>query len=134
MKKHTVFGIYALILFLSCLSVHAQEGFTGPQAGFAGTNASGADNARQFYQPVTAAQALTLPNNSQITLTGFLVNSPRRNYYTFRDATGEIIVEIERKYWGGLSVGPNDRVQIFAELERKRNGTIEVEVAIVRKI
>ena len=126
MKKFMVFGICTLILLLNCLSVYAQEGFIGP-------NASGT-NTRQFYQPVTVSQIFTLHHNSQITLTGNLINSPRRNYYTFRDATGEIIVEIERKYWGGLSVGPNDRVQIFAELERKRNGTIEVEVAIIRRI
>ena len=132
MKKYTVFGISCFVLLFSAISVFAQEGFTGPQAGFGGLGA--AQNTGYFYQPATVAQTITLPNNSRIILTGNLVNSPRRTYYTFRDATGDAIIEIERKYWGGISVGPNDRVQIYAKLERKREGRIEIEAAIIRKL
>ena len=128
MKKYTVFGICFLALFLLTASIFA-EGFTGPTA-----PAPAAGNAGVVYQQVTVAQATALPNNSRVLLTGNLVNSTRRNYYTFRDTTGEIIVEIEAKYWGGLTVGPNDRIQIYGKLERKRDGRIEVEAAIVRKL
>ena len=132
MKKYTFYVICSLILFFPAASVYTQEGFTGPQAGFVGPSA--ANNSGQFYQHTTVVQAMTLPNNSRIVLTGNLVNSPRRNYYTFRDASGETIIEIEQKYWGGISVGPNDRVQIYAKLERKRDGRIEIEAAIIRRI
>ena len=132
MKKYAFFVLFSLVLLFSTASIYAQEGFTGPQAGFVGPGSS--NYTGQFYQSATVAQAMTLPNNSRIMLTGNLVNSPRRNYYTFRDATGETIIEIERKYWGGLLVGPDDLVQIYAKLERKRDGRIEIEAAIIRKI
>ena len=134
MKKYTFLVICCLVLLLSPINIYAQEGFTGPQVGFVGPSASGTDHSGQFYQSATVAQAMTLPNNSLIVLTGNLVNSPRRNYYTFRDATGETVIEIEQKYWGGISVGPNDRVQIYAKMEKKRDGRIEVEAAIIRRI
>ena len=134
MKKHKIFIIICLVFFLSSASSYAQEGFTGPQVGFTGPSAESTNNSGPYYQAVTIAQAMTLPNNSRVVLTGNLLNSPRRNYYTFRDTTGEIVIEIEQKYWGGISAGPNDRVQIYAKLEKKRDGRIEVETAIIRRI
>ena len=67
-------------------------------------------------------------------LTGNLINSVRRNYYTFRDASGEIIIEISPYYFWGITVGPSDRVTILVEVEKKRNGRIEVEAKGIRKV
>jgi uncharacterized protein (TIGR00156 family) len=129
MKKLTGFAICCLVLFFSAFSSFAQEGFTGPSVpGRADSNAV------TMYRPATVAQLPSLTREARVVLTGYLVNSVRREYYTFRDNTGEIIVEIERKYWGGLTVGPNDLVQIFGKAEKKRDGRIEVEAAIVRKL
>ena len=130
MKKYTIFGICCAALLLSPVSIYAQEGFTGPTI----PAHARAANAGATYQAATVAQLPALTKNAWVILTGTLVNSTRRNYYTFRDATGEIIVEIERKYWGGLTVGPNDRIQIYGKLDRKRDGRIEVDAAIVRRL
>ena len=126
MKKFTIFSICFLALFFSATGIFAQEGLTVSEAGSVGSSV-------QFYQAVTVAQAKALPDNSRILLTGNLVNSPRRDYYTFRDTSGEILVEIEKKYWGGISITADDQVQIFGELDKDRKGRIEVDVAIVRK-
>jgi uncharacterized protein (TIGR00156 family) len=84
-------------------------------------------------QPVTVSEARRLPNKSWVILTGNIVNALRDEYYTFRDSTGEITVDIERKVWRGLSVGVSDRVEISGELEIKR-GQTSIEVKAVRKI
>ena len=129
MKKYTVFGICCAALLLSAAGVYAQEGFTGPTI----PAPARAANAGATYQSATVAQLPSLARNARVILTGTLVNSTRRDHYTFRDATGEIIVEIERKYWGGLTIGPTDHVQIYGKVERKRDGRIDVDVAIIRR-
>ena len=127
MKKYTIFGICCLVLLISAASVHARGrgGFAGPGA----PASAGNSGSRWRYQPAAVSELASFSHKSRIILTGNIVNSTRREYYTFRDATGEVIVEIERKYWRGVTVGPNDRVEIRAELERKRDGRIEVEAS-----
>ena len=45
--------------------------------------------------------------------------------YLFRDSTGEFVIKIKHDRWWGLTVGPNDSVEIGGELKRdKRTGFI----------
>ena len=96
----------------------------------------GRTNIRQGHavtvtQPITINEAKTLPHGSWVILTGNIINSLEKEYYTFRDSTGEIIIEIERKVWRGLSVGVSDRVEIHGELEIKK-GQYSIEVKAIR--
>jgi uncharacterized protein (TIGR00156 family) len=84
-------------------------------------------------RPVTVSEAGNLPNHSWVVLTGTIVNSLRDEYYTFRDPTGEITVEIERGVWRGLSVGISDRVEICGEVKITR-GQVSFKVHAIRKI
>ena len=135
MKKYTRFLVCWLVLLFTAASVFAQEGFNGPQAantgGYVGPRAAGG----QYHQAVASVQqAMALPNNSRVTLTGNIIQSLGREYYTFSDSTGQITVEIDREYWGGLAVGPTDRVQIWGKLERKRNGQFDIDVDTLRRL
>jgi uncharacterized protein (TIGR00156 family) len=131
MKKYTVFFLICCfaMLFAAQVTVFAQQsgGFTGPSA-------PTAPNVQLVYQAVTVSQMLALPNNSNVTLTGNIVQSNGYNNYTFRDASGDVIISIAWHYWWGLTVGPTDRVQILVEFERSRNGRIKVEVKGIRKL
>ena len=128
MKRYSVFvGLCFVALFSGALVFAQQGGFTGPSAPVV-------SNAQGVYQAVTVSQLQTLPNNkSYVTLSGNLTQSIGRNSYTFRDATGEISVKIGVHYWWGLTAGPSDRVQILVEVEKKRNGRIEVEAKGLRR-
>jgi len=130
MKKYTIFGVCCLIALCTAETVFAQQGggFTGPFIPV--TNSLQAE-----YQAVTVNQLQTLPlAKTYITLTGNITQFLGRKNYTFRDATGEITVDIDTQYWWGLSVGPSDRVQILVEVERKKNGTIEARAKGIRKL
>ena len=84
-----------------------------------------------FVGHATVSEARNLPNNSWVILTGNIVNVlPGGKYYTFRDTTGEIVVEIERKVWRGSSFGPSDRVEIHGYVEVSR-GQISFEAKAV---
>jgi uncharacterized protein (TIGR00156 family) len=127
MKKYVIFGICCLAMDFLTVSIFAQ--------GFIGPSVIGTYNDSQVqYQPVNVNQVQALPHNSQIILTGNIVQSVGREYYTFRDSSGELVVEIERKRWLGLTFSPSDRVELLAKLERKRDGSLEIEVSGIRKL
>ena len=126
MKKNTSISICCLLLFSSSGIVYGQ-GFNGPGAD---TNRPGRPTA--FFEPIPVSQARTLPKDSWVVLSGNIVNTlPGGKYYTFRDSSGDITVEIEPKVWRGLSVGVSDRVEIHGELEIKR-GQFSIKAKAVR--
>ena len=106
--------VFAFVFCLSVLSASAAMAqFTGPSASGPPTTVSAVGNARI---------------GSYVTLTGNIVNHQCSDYFTFRDDTGEIRVEIDRRTWNGREVGPDDRVRISGEIERDWRGRyIDVE-------
>lgn len=67
---------------------------------------------------VTAAEVADLRPGTVVALTGYFIKRHQGEYYRFRDDTGEIIVEVERRVWGNREIGPHMQVRIFGEVER----------------
>lgn len=86
------------------------------------------DAVAQFTGPSAAGQASTASAvrdvrlGTYVTLTGRIVNHQRDDYFTFRDETGEVRVEIESATWGGRKIGPDDTVRLLGEVDRGRAG------------
>lgn len=55
------------------------------------------------------------------------------DHYLFRDASGTVNVEIDRKYWNGGTVSPEDKVEIQGKIDKERN-KICVDVKQISKI
>jgi len=92
----------------------------------------GKTNANRYA--VTLNEARNLPHDSWVVLTGNIVFSlPQPNNYTFRDSSGEIIIDIGPKEWRGLSVGASDKVEISGEVKKER-GQVFIKVHVIRKI
>jgi uncharacterized protein (TIGR00156 family) len=53
-----------------------------------------------------------------VTLTGNVVAHQREDYFTFREATGEIRVEIGSQLFAGRKVSPETRVELLGEIDR----------------
>jgi len=106
------FAVAALLLAALSLPAHAQ--FQGPSAS---------------VTEATVAQARSgLRVGSDVTLTGHIVDHVREEYYTFRDDSGSIRVEISPRLFAGRAVTPEDRVRITGEIERSARGRyIDVE-------
>jgi len=99
---------------------------------------SGRMNTRQgqaltITQPITVNEARNLPNDSWVIAAGNIINFVGKEYYTFRDSSGEISVEIKREVWRGLSVGVSDMVEIHGDLKIKK-GQFSIEVKAIRKL
>ena len=100
-------------LMFSVIASTAAAQFTGP-------GASG--------RAATVAQVEQARLGSYVTLTGHIVNHQRSSYYTFRDSTGDIRVEIESDVWNNRQVGPDTKVRVLGEVDRGRSGRyIEVK-------
>ena len=73
------------------------------------------------FMPATVAQvAQTFPNKAQAVLRGNIVQQLGSDRYLFRDSSGEIVIKIKHDRWWGLTVGPNDLVEIGGELKRDK--------------
>lgn len=123
MKKYTVLVVFLMVC--TSLAVHAQQqGFTGPmafpqsvQTGFSGQGMQGFAG---MVAPVSVQQLLQFPNKAPAILQGNIVSHLGGDRYLFRDSSGEVVIKIKHNRWWGLSVGPNDRVELGGELKRDK--------------
>ncbi len=98
-----------LLLIAALAATPAAAQFTGPSARGAETTVEAARGARV---------------DSYVTVTGRIVSHLREDYYLFRDATGEIRVEIEDRVWAGRPVSAETDVRLRAEVDRNAAGTV----------
>lgn len=99
-----------------------------PAAGAQSGGFAGPDNLRQ----VTVAEAMELPEDTDVKVRGYIVRSLGDEKYEFRDDSGTIVVEIDDDDWGGLEVTPDAHVEITGEIEEERNGN-ELDVETIRR-
>jgi len=85
--------------------------------------------------PIAINEAVSLPHDSWVILNGNIVNqlTVGKNNYSFRDLSGEVIVDIGPKEWRGLPVGVSDRVEIYGEVKINK-GQISIKVQAIRKV
>ncbi|QIW16509.1 TIGR00156 family protein [Pasteurellaceae bacterium RH1A] len=84
-------------------------------------------NPNQVFGPqqsntvVTIAQAKTFNDDSIVLLEGNIVRQIDNDEFIFRDATGEIKIEVEDHAWNGLNVTPQDKIRIQGKLDKEWN-------------
>ena len=107
MKKVLAFALCALLTLFSAGTVHAH----------------------------TVAQASRLPDKAPFTMRGNIVLQTGSDRYLFRDSSGEITIKIKDNRWGGLRVGPDDRIEISGELKRdkKNSQTFYADVKVISR-
>ena len=113
MNKASVIGL----LTLMSISSFTMAAFTGPQE----------------QNKVSVAQLKDLADDSWATLEGNLVKHLGGENYMFRDASGEVEVEVDQDVWRGTEVGPDDLICIRGEVDHSWNKT-EVEVEHLEKV
>ena len=86
-----------------------------------------------FNGNTTPKQALKAADNSMITLEGNITQQIDDDEFLFTDGTAQIKVEIKRRAWNGLNVGPNDKIRISGKLDNEAFEKAELEVYRVEK-
>jgi uncharacterized protein (TIGR00156 family) len=109
-----IFMVILLLVFVSS----AYAGFTGPGA---------------TATLKTVASVNSMQDDDKITLEGYLVKEIRSEHYMFRDATGEIEVEIDNEDFRGVKATPETKIRIVGEVDKDRT-SITVDVDYVEAV
>ena len=129
MKKVLLSSVLVLSLFgagFQDAKTPANQGnYGGNYGGFTGPQAPGVN---------TVAGALKARDDTMVTLKGNIIRQVAHEKYEFKDSTGVIIVEIDDDKWYGLSVGPNDVVEIYGEVDSEIYRKNEVDVKFIKKV
>ena len=129
MKK--LAAMVAVMALCSAPVLAAQQGgFSGPttptqsqSGGFVGPNGS----------ITTVASAKSLRDDAWVTLRGNIVERISDDLYVFKDATGTVNVDIDHKRWNGVTVTPQDVVEIQGEVDKDWN-SVEIDVKQISKV
>jgi len=118
MKKLLSATSLALVLGLSGNAFAQQAPATG---GFQGPG----------IEMVTIVEALKLPDDAPVKLSGKIQKSLGDEKYLFKDATGTIIIEIDDEEWNGVNATPETEIVIVGELDKGMLEETEVDVETV---
>lgn len=125
-----IFSLVAPICF--CLALAAQA--VAATGGFR-DSARGADEG--FYgpgpAPATVQEVKNMPDDSRVTLRGHIERSLGGDDYLFRDGSGSITVEIDKKRWAGQTVTPADLIEIQGKVDKDWS-EVEIDVKHLIKL
>ncbi|TNH06770.1 YgiW/YdeI family stress tolerance OB fold protein [Testudinibacter sp. TR-2022] len=82
---------------------------------------------------ISTSSVKDLKDNDRLVLEGFIEKQVGKEDYLFKDDSGSIEVEIDRRAWAGQEITPNDKVKLFGEVDKSWNKT-EVEIHRVVKV
>lgn len=88
----------------------AQAQFVGP-----GTSSRGGT-------ATTVAEAAEARSDTRVVLEGHIIAHQFDEYYVFKDDTGTITVEIDRRQFRGQTVTPDTKVRLHGEVDRSVRG------------
>lgn len=118
--KKTLLTLFAIYASMNIANAQATGGFEGPNAN----------------QPnvITVQEALNLNDEAKVVLRGNIINSLGDEKYTFKDASGEVVVEIDDEDWHGVKVTPENTVEIIGDVDKEANEptTIDVDVITIK--
>lgn len=112
--KKLIPALLVLVSVLAMAQAQTGGGFAGP-----GANANAA---------TTVKEALKLGDDSIVVLQGRIVASLGDEKYTFQDATGSVVVEIDDDDWRGITVTPETTLEIVGELDKELFEATKIDV------
>lgn len=131
MKKTLAVAAIVALMSAPVFAANTQGGFSGPgstvtssqNGGFVGPNGSVS----------TVEKAKSMRDDTWVTLRGSIVERISDDTYTFKDATGTVNVDISHKRWNGVTVTPQDVVEIQGEVDKDWN-SVEIDVKQINKV
>lgn len=117
------------------VSIIAVMGVIASVSAYAGSGNTANNNTNNnMMEVVTVEQVRGMADNSPVIIQGYLLRKNGENSYVFQDTTGTINLEIDEEDWGGMTVTPNDFVEVWGEVDRNGSSMIEVDVSAMKKL
>lgn len=111
--KKIIFISLAFFLTVNVANAQMGGGFEGPSAA---------------KNETTVAEALKMSDETYVALTGKIVNSLGDEKYTFKDQTGEVVIEIDDDDWHGVKVTPENTITINGEVDKEMFEPTKIDV------
>lgn len=115
---HKSLLILSIATLFVCAFAFAATGFTGPKA---------------EPKAVKVSELQSLPDETIVVLEGKIVQQIDDERFQFADGTGTVTLDIDEDLWFGLTVGPEDTLRIYGELDKSYT-KMEVEVKRIDKM
>ncbi len=80
----------------------------------------------------TVADALKASDDTPALLEGQIVKQIDKDEFIFKDATGEIQIDVSKRAWNGQTITPQDTIQIRGKVDNEWNKT-EINVKQITK-
>ncbi len=130
MKNKTKYKLYFLLIIATV--------FAGAQVAVSKKYSGGFKENRndqiEAVEIVSVEKAKNSKDDTYVVLQGYIDKSLGNEKYLFRDETGTIQIEIEGKKFRGLTVYPDDFVQISGEVDKGWLSETEIEVKNISKV
>lgn len=110
--------LFLASLLLLLVAVPAYAGFDGPNSAVSVTKAN---------------QVATAPDNAGCILEGMIVEkvTGSSDKYTFKDASGQVIVEIDDHVFAGRTVTPSTKVKLTGKVDTSKTKASKVDVKML---
>lgn len=125
--KKTILALLAAVAVIATAQAQTGGGFANPPPNPGGFAGPGPGNSA-----LTVKDALKQRDDSWVVLQGRIVASLGDEKYTFQDATGSVVVEIDDEDWRGITVTPETNLEISGELDKELFETPKIDVKSFR--
>ena len=121
--------LYVLVVAV-VISGAAFAGFTGPSAypqnqGFQGGSLN--------CSVVPIKDVMNMYDDQITSIRGNIVNRISDDKYLFRDKSGEMVVEIDYKYWNGIQADEKTVLELTGKVDKDYN-SVTLDVFMVKKV
>ncbi len=126
-------NLLSVLVVLTMLSTAvAYADFQGPNSYPAGQGFQGPS--MSVSNKVVAVKDVKNMYDDQIAIVrGHIVSRISDDKYLFKDASGEMIVEIDYKYWSGVQATDKDVVELKGKVDRDYDG-VTLDVFMISKV
>lgn len=118
MKKFTLLS--TMIASFTAANIASADGFQGNNTAY---QAGGFNQSEQVSR---VAEAKNGYDDQFVVLQGKIVKQVGGDEYLFRDASGEITLEIDHEDWHGVNVSPNDEIRVYGEIDKSWRTQVDV--------
>lgn len=118
-------------VMLAVLAVPAYAAFEGPNSG--GQSMGGFQGPTGGVQADTVKKAQSSWDDAPVVLTGNIVErlAGSDDKYLFKDATGQIIVDIDHEIFAGRTVTPQTKVRLSGKVDKDMMEPIKIDVKVL---
>ncbi len=118
-------------VMLAVLAVPAYAAFEGPNSG--GQSMGGFQGPTGGVQADTVKKAQSSWDDAPVVLTGNIVErlAGSDDKYLFKDATGQIIVDIDHEIFAGRTVTPQTKVRLSGKVDKDMMEPVKIDVKVL---